>query len=266
MVAVSTGNHGRAVAHAARLLGARATVFVSERVPAGKRTVLERAGAELHVIGAEQDEAEAHAREHADATGAAWIPPFDHPDVIAGQGTLGLELLDAVPDLDTVIVPLSGGGLIAGVAMAIRSVRPKVRVIGVSPRNGAAMIEALRAGCVVPTPQADTLADSLQGGLGSHNRYTVRMVRRWVHATVQVDEADLADAMRFAFERHRLVLEGAGAAAIAAVRSRARRDAVPVLAVPTEGEADEATDRAEAEHDEARNPSETGVTALLATG
>ena len=217
VVAVSTGNHGRAVAHVARSVGARATVFVSEHVPAGKLDALRETGATLRVGGTSQDEAEDAARAYAQESGALLIPPFDHADVIAGQGTLGLEIVDALPEVATVVVPLSGGGLIAGVALAIRSVAPDVRIFGVSMRDGAAMIESLAAGRIVALPEAPTLADSLQGGLGRGNRYTLRAVRDLVDATVQVEERAIAQAMRHAFVRHRMVLEGGGAVAIAAV-------------------------------------------------
>ncbi len=217
VVAVSTGNHGRAVAHVARSVGARATVFVSEHVPAGKLDALSETGATLRVGGTSQDEAEDAARAYAEQSGALLIPPFDHPDVIAGQGTLGLEIVDVLPDVATVVVPLSGGGLVAGVALAIRSVAPDIRIVGVSMQDGAAMIESLAAGRIVALPEAPTLADSLQGGLGRDNRYTLRAVRELVDATVRVDETAIAGAMRHAFVRHRLVLEGGGAVAIAAV-------------------------------------------------
>lgn len=217
VVAVSTGNHGRAVAHVARTVGAQATVFVSENVPAGKLEALRETGATLRVGGTSQDEAEDAARAYAEESGALLIPPFDHPDVIAGQGTLGLEIVDALPDVGTVVVPLSGGGLITGVALAMRSVAPDIRVVGVSMRDGAAMIESLAANRIVALPESPTLADSLQGGLGRDNRYTLRAVRELVDATVQVDEPAIAEAMRHAFVRHRLVLEGGGAVAIAAV-------------------------------------------------
>lgn len=221
VVAVSTGNHGRAVAHVARSVGAKATVFVSEHVPAGKLAALREAGADVRVVGLSQDDAEDAARAHAAESGALLIPPFDHPDVIAGQGTLGVEIVDALPDVATVVVPLSGGGLIAGVALALRSVTPDVRIVGVSMEEGAAMIESLAAGRIVALPEAPTLADSLQGGLGRDNRYTLRAVRELVDETVRVDENAIAGAMRHAFVRHRMVLEGGGAVAIAAVRSGA---------------------------------------------
>lgn len=226
VVAVSTGNHGRAVAYVARQLGAVATVFVSTRVPQSKLDALQAVGATLIVHGDSQDEAEDAAREHADASGALLIPPFDHPDVIAGQGTLGLEILEELPDVRTVIVPLSGGGLIAGVALAVKAVDPSIRVVGVSMEQGAVMYASLRAGTTVEMPEADTLADSLQGGLGRDNRYTLRAAQELVDDVVLVSEAAIAEAMRHAFHHHRMVLEGAGAVTLAAVMEDPSQGAV----------------------------------------
>lgn len=219
VVAVSTGNHGRAVAEVARQLRVPATVFVSRRVPADKLSALRASGADVTVHGESQDEAEDVAWEHVREHGATWIPPFDHPDVIAGQGTIGAEILDDLPEVRTVVVPLSGGGLIAGVALAVKAVAPGARVVGVSMESGAVMHASLRAGRVVAMPEGDTLADSLQGGLGKRNRHTYAMVRDLVDETVLVSERALADAMRHAFTHHRIILEGGGAAALAAVAS-----------------------------------------------
>jgi len=225
VVAVSTGNHGRAVAYVARQLSVPATVFVSDRVPHDKLEALRAVGAELIVGGDSQDQAEDAAREHAERHGATLIPPFDDPAVIAGQGTLGLEIVEARPDVRTVVVPLSGGGLIAGVALALKSVDPAIRVVGVSMQEGAVMHASLRAGQVVEMPETDTLADSLQGGLGRHNAYTFALVRDLVDDAVLVSEAAIAAAMRHAFRHHRLVLEGGGAAALAAVLEGQEGDA-----------------------------------------
>jgi threonine dehydratase len=221
IVAVSTGNHGRAVAYVARELGVKATVFVSNRVPQDKLEALRRVGADVVVGGDSQDLAEDAAREQAARDGATLVPPFDHPAVIAGQGTLGLEIVEELPDTRTALVPLSGGGLIAGVALALKSVDPAIRVIGVSMEMGAVMHASLRVGRVVEMPESDTLADSLQGGLGRDNAHTFDLVRDLVDEAVLVTEDAIADAMRHAYHHHRLVLEGGGAAALAALLSGA---------------------------------------------
>lgn len=217
VVAVSTGNHGRAVADVARRLGARATVFVSERVPGYRVRALEEAGAVVVVGGEGQDAAERSARARIVETGATFVPPFDDPHVIAGQGTLGLELLEDLPEVASAVVPLSGGGLIAGVALALKAADPSIRVVGVSMQHGAAMHASLRAGEVRALAEADTLADSLQGGLGEDNRYTFPLVRELVDDVVLVSEASIAEGMRHAFHAHRRVLEGAAAVGIGAL-------------------------------------------------
>jgi len=220
VIAVSTGNHGRAVATAARRLGVNAVVCVSERVPEDKVAALRATGCELLVAGDSQDEAEVRARELVEERGLTLVHPFDDARVIAGQGTIGLEIIEDLPDVGTVIVPLSGGGLIAGVALALTAADRGIRVVGVSMEAGAAMARSLSAGRPVPTPEEPTLADSLQGGIGEHNRHTFAMVRELVDEVVLVDEEAIAQAMRFAFEHEKQVLEGAAAVGIAALLRR----------------------------------------------
>lgn len=241
VVAVSTGNHGRAVAYVARGMGVPVRVFVSARVPQDKLDALRSTGAEVEIHGASQDEAEDAARAYASDTGATLVPPFDDPAVIAGQGTIGVELLADLPDLRAVIVPLSGGGLIAGIALAVKAAVPSVRIVGVSMDAGAAMHASLAAGRVVEVPEADTLADSLQGGLGRDNRHTVRLVRDLVDDVRLVSETAIAEAMRHAFHHHRLVLEGGGAAALAAVTSGAEPVRGPTVVIASGSSVDAGT-------------------------
>lgn len=229
VIAVSTGNHGRAVATAARRLGVRATVCVSERVPEDKIAALRATGCEVVIAGDSQDDAEGHARRLVEERGVTLVHPFDDASVIAGQGTVGLEILEDLPELRRIVVPLSGGGLIAGVALAIKSADPTVRVVGVSMERGPAMARSLRAGHPVPTPEEPTLADSLQGGIGEHNRYTLTMVGELVDDVVLVSEEAIARAMRFGFLQERQVLEGAAAVGIAALLE----GALPEMEGPT---------------------------------
>jgi len=217
VVTVSTGNHGRAVASAARAAGVRAVVCLSRLVPAFKVAAIEGLGAEVRVVGDSQDEAEVEAVRLVDAEDMVYVNPYDDRHVIAGQGTIGLELLEDYPALETAIVPLSGGGLIGGIALALKAAAPRVRVIGVSMERGAAMIESLRAGRPIQVPELPTLADSLGGGIGLDNRHTFALVRDLVDATVQVSEAEIAEAMRHAYREERLIVEGGGAVGIAAV-------------------------------------------------
>jgi threonine dehydratase len=218
VVTVSTGNHGRAVAYVARATGIPATVCLSRLVPQNKVDALRALDAEVIVHGQSQDEAEERANQLVERRGLTMVHPFDDPLVIAGQGTIGLELLQDLPDLDTALVPLSGGGLIAGIALALKSANPDIRVIGVSMERAPVMVRSLAAGKPVQMPDEPTLADSLQGGIGLENQYTFRMVRELVDGVVLVSEAEIAAAMAFALHEHHLVVEGAGAVGIAALQ------------------------------------------------
>jgi threonine dehydratase len=215
VVCASTGNHGRAVAFAAARLGVPACVCLSRLVPAVKVTAIEALGAEVRVIGTSQDDAQAEVDRLVIEEGRVELPPFDHPDIIAGQGTIGLELLEDRPDLDTVVVPLSGGGLMAGIARAIKAANPAIRVVGVCMERGAAMHQSLLAGHPVEVVEEPTLADSLGGGIGLKNRHTFAMVRELVDQVVLLSEAQIAGAMRALFLQEGWVAEGGGAIGIA---------------------------------------------------
>ncbi len=215
VVCASTGNHGRAVAYAAARLGVPACVCLSRLVPAVKVSAIEALGAEVRVIGTSQDDAQAEVDRLVAEEGRVELPPFDHPDIIAGQGTIGLELLEDCPDLDTVVVPLSGGGLMAGIARAIKSANPAIRVVGVCMERGAAMHQSLLAGHPVEVVEEPTLADSLGGGIGLGNRHTFAMVRQLVDQVVLLSEAQIAGAMRALFLQEGWVAEGGGAVGIA---------------------------------------------------
>jgi threonine dehydratase len=233
VITFSTGNHGRAVATMARRLGLNATVCVPHGVDAAKAEAIRRQGATLVVEGIGQDEAEHHCYRLAEETGAIVINPFDDPFVIAGQGTIGLELLEERPQIGTVVVPVSGGGLISGIALALKHADPRIEVVGASMEGGAAMYHSLAAGAPVTVDEVATLADSLQGGIGDDNRYTFSIVRRLVDDLVLVSEQAIAGAMTLLFAVHRLVVEGGAAVGVAAilegkVRS-AGRDVVVVV-------------------------------------
>ena len=217
VVCASTGNHGRAIAFAAGRLGVPSTICMSALVPSNKVEAIRALGAEVRIVGQSQDDAQAEAERLASASGLTEIPPFDHPDVIAGQGTIGLELIEDFADLDCVLVPLSGGGLIAGIAAAVKDASPKTRIVGVSMERGAAMHASLTAGRPVDVVEEPTLADSLGGGIGLANRWTFRMVRDLVDEIVLVPERDIARAMRTLFLEEGWVAEGAGAIGVAAL-------------------------------------------------
>lgn len=217
VVTASTGNHGRGVAYVARRLGIPATVCVSDGVPAGKLEALRQLGAAVVVVGAAQTEAVDRAMEIARTDGAAFIHPFDDPEVIAGQGTIAAEIVEDLPDVATVLVPLSGGGLLSGVAEGLRQYQPGAEAVGVSMSRVPVMAMSLEAGHPVDAPEEETLADSLRGGIGLDNRHTFSMVRELVRRVVLVDEESIWKGMRFLFDHHRLVAEGAAAVGVAAL-------------------------------------------------
>ena len=225
VVTVSTGNHGRAVAHAARRVGARAVVCMSGLVPANKREAIEALGAEIRIVGQSQDEAEVEARRLVTDEGLALVHPFDDPLVIAGQGTVGIEILEDRPEVGTVIAGLSGGGLISGIAVAVKAANPRARVVGVTMEHGAAMYESLRAGHPVEVEERPSLADSLGGGIGLDNRYTFGLTRALVDDRVLVSESEIARGMRHLYRKERVIAEGGGAVSVAAVLA----NKVPVL-------------------------------------
>lgn len=224
VVTASTGNHGRAVAHIAARTGVPVTVCVSVHVPAGKVAALNALGCEVVIGGDSQSDALREADDLVVDRGLTLVHPFDDPLVIAGQGTVGRELLEQAPDLTRVLVPLSGGGLAAGVAVAVTSRRPDVQVIGVSMERAPVMARSLDAGQPLDLPEEPTLADSLQGGIGLTNATTFPIVQALLDEVVLVTEQQIWDGMRYAFDHHRLILEGGGAVGIAALLS----GAVPV--------------------------------------
>ena len=219
VVGASTGNHGRGLAHAAKEAGTRCIVCMSRLVPQNKVDGIEALGAEVRIIGVSQDDAQVEVDRLVAEEGMTMLPPFDHPDIIAGQGTLGLEILEALPEVETLLVPLSGGGLISGVALAAKALKPSVRIVGISMERGAAMYECQRAGRPISVPELPTLADSLGGGIGLENRYTFAVVRELVDEMVLLSEAEIARAIRHAYWEERQIVEGSGAVGIAALLS-----------------------------------------------
>ncbi len=235
VVAVSSGNHGRAVAYVARHLGMPATICLSERVPSNKRDAIAALGARVVVAGPDQDDADAAARRLRDKEGLVFVHPFDDPLVIAGQGTAGLEILDDLPEVASVVVPVSGGGLIGGIALAMQSAPGEVEVLGVSQKRGPAMFETLRAGRLVDVVEEDTLADALAGSLGPDNRYTVALCRDLVREIVLMSEDEIGAAMAFALTEEGEAVEGGGAVGVAALLSGRLSPATPAVVVVSGG-------------------------------
>lgn len=218
VVAASAGNHGLAVAFHAARLGTFAVIVMPEWAPLAKVTAARRHGAEVLLHGDDFDEAYARAREIEAARHLVFVHPFDDPRVIAGQGTIGLELVAQVPGLDAVLVPVGGGGLVSGVALAVKAQRPAVEVIGVQAQEVAGMTSALAAGSRVTVPAATTIADGIAvRRVGEH---TFDLVRRHVSRLVTVTEEEIANAILLLLEIEKTVVEGAGAVPLAALANR----------------------------------------------
>jgi threonine dehydratase len=239
VIAFSTGNHGRAVAYVARSLGVRCLIYLSNRVPDYRVQAMRNLGAEVVRHGSSQDEAYEEALRVRSERGLTMIAPFDDPMIIAGQGTIGLEILEDLPDLGAVLVPLSGGGLMSGVALAVKSANPAIRTLGISMEVAPAMYAGLKAGRPVEIEEKDSLADALLGGIGLDNRYTFPMVRQYVDDVALVSEDEIAKGMAFAFLEHRLAVEGAGAVGIAALLAgKAKLSSGPAAVVLSGGNVD----------------------------
>jgi threonine dehydratase len=216
VVAGSAGNHGQAVAYAAKTRGVRCELFMPEAASIAKVEAAIALGADVRLVGSTVDEALAAARERASTSGMSFVHPFDDPDVIAGQGGIGLELLDQVGErLVRVIVPVGGGGLASGVAIAIKSQRPEVEVIGIQVEPCAPFPASLAAGEPIAATSALTIADGI--AVKRPGDITLPLVRRWVERVLVVSEDELAEAMIFLMERAKLVVEGAGAVGVAAL-------------------------------------------------
>ena len=216
VVACSAGNHALGVAHAAALTGVEATLVVPETASPAKLAALERYPARVLRMGASYDEAEAAALRLAQEEGLRFVSPYNHPDVVAGQGTLGVEILEQLPEAEVLIIGVGGGGLIGGVGLWAKAMNPSIRVIGVQAENSAAMLASLQAGRLVEAPDLPTLADGLAGGI-EPGAITFPLVQRVADALIAVSEAQIAAAMRWAFHEHHLIIEGSAAVTIAAL-------------------------------------------------
>lgn len=221
VVACSSGNHGRAVAHMSRELGIDAVVCVPAWVDPVKADAIRASGARIVAEAGTYDEADRMAREVAAGEGRTFIHPFDDPAVIAGQGTVGMEILEDRPDVAEIAVALSGGGLVSGVAIAATLPESASRptVTAVTARNARVMWESLAAGHPIEMEEEESLAGALLGGIDLENRYTFSLVRDLVHRHVMVSEREIADAIRLAYRDLRAVSEGGGAVALAALAS-----------------------------------------------
>ena len=215
LVTASAGNHGRALAWAAGAAGMQLTVYVPRHAPATKLDAIRATAAELRLC-ADYDEAEARAKEQAARGTAVFISPYSHPDVIAGAGTVGLEIHEDWPDVDAIVVPVGGGGLISGIALALHGVSPSAAVYGVEVEASCPFTQSLAAGRIVPIEVRPTLADGLAGNLDP-DTVTFDLVKERVSRIGIVGELDLRNGIAGVVTKERLVVEGAGAAGVAAV-------------------------------------------------
>ncbi|WP_329271619.1 threonine ammonia-lyase [Streptomyces sp. NBC_01451] len=236
VVAASAGNHAQGVALASALLGVRATVFMPQGAPLPKISATREYGAEVRLHGQVVDEALIAAQEYADRTGAVLIHPFDHADIIAGQGTVGLEILEQCPEVRTILVGIGGGGLAAGIAVAVKSVRPDVRIVGVQAAGAAAYPPSLAAGRPVSVANPVTMADGIK--VGRPGDVPFGIIRELVDEVRTVSEDELSAALLLCLERAKLVVEPAGASPVAALLSEPGAFEGPIVAVLSGGNVD----------------------------
>ncbi|MPZ94489.1 MAG: threonine ammonia-lyase [Propionibacteriales bacterium] len=236
VVAASAGNHAQGVALAAQHLGIRATVFMPIGAPIPKEKATRGYGADVRFVGHTIDEALVAAKAFAAETGAVLVHPFDHEDIVAGQGTCGLEILEQCPEVKTIVVSLGGGGLLAGIATAVKALRPDVRVVGVQAEKAAAYPASLAAGHPVPVAEMSTMADGI--AVGCPGEVPFAAIAEKVDEVVTVSEDSLSKALLMLLERAKMVVEPAGAAAVAALMDKPEAFDGPVVAVLSGGNID----------------------------
>lgn len=218
VVTASAGNHAQGIALGARLNGIKATVYMPQRASIAKVQATQNYGAEVRLVGQNFDEAVAAAEAHARETGALFISAFDHDDIITGQGTVGLEILEEVPDVETVIVPVGGGGLISGVAIALKEINPAIRVIGVQAAGASALVRSWQTKALTTTASVATIADGI--AIKHPAERTFHYIEKYVDEMVTVDDEATASTIVMLLERTKLLVEGAGAVALAALLTR----------------------------------------------
>ncbi|NWF29651.1 threonine ammonia-lyase [Streptomyces sp. PKU-EA00015] len=236
VVAASAGNHAQGVALASSLLGVRSTVFMPVGAPLPKVAATREYGADVRLVGHVVDETLAAAEQYARETGAVFIHPFDHPDIVAGQGTVGLEILEQCPEVRTILVGVGGGGLVAGIAVAVKALRPDVKVIGVQAEGAAAYPPSLAAGRPVSIEAPATMADGIK--VGRPGDVPFKIIGDLVDDVRTVSEDELSSALLLCLERAKMVVEPAGASTVAALLSDPASFDGPVVALLSGGNVD----------------------------
>lgn len=238
IITASAGNHGQAVAYAAQKLGVSARIVVPKTTPKIKIDGIRKYGTELVLFGDTYDEAEQKAKELALKDGCAYISPYDDELIIAGHGTIGLEIIEALPNVDAVIVPVGGGGLVSGISIAVKSIKPSVQVIGVQSEASPVMYESLRVGRIVEARKAETIAEGLAGGI-EKDSMTFKIAQEYVDEMLLVPEETIRRAVYLLWTREKQVAEGSGAAAIAPImENKSKFAGKTVVAVITGGNID----------------------------
>ena len=238
IVAASAGNHGRALALATEELGMPCVIFTPKNAPEAKQNAIRRHGAILHSDCEDYDAAEKQAKEFAEAEGATYISAYNHPDVIAGAGTIGIEIVEAMPSFDVIVVPLGGGGLASGVGLAVKAAAPHATIVGVEVEASSPFTLSLEAGRITEITPRASLADGLVGNL-EPGSITFPLVKQVVDYVVTIGEDELTRAMKGLATEERLIVEGAGAAAVAAIMAgKASAAGQNVIALVTGGNVD----------------------------
>ena len=219
-VAASSGNHGAAIAHAMQTIGISGIIFVPEGTSSTKVDAIRRAGGDVRFFGTDGLETEQHARSYAEKNGMLYLSPYNDPDVIAGQGSCGVEIAGQISELDAVFIAVGGGGLISGVGTFLKSIHPELDIIGCQPEASAVMAESVKTGRIVDIPSGPTLSDGTAGGIEA-DAITFDICQTLVDEYVLVSEDEIAEAMREFIDSHHMLLEGAAGVAIAGLKKKA---------------------------------------------
>ncbi len=218
VIASSAGNHAQGVAMAATSYGIKSTIVMPKHAPLSKIAATKSYGAEVILYGDVYDEAYEKAKEIQKQTGAVFVHPFNDPEVIAGQGTIGIEILEDLPDTDIIVVPIGGGGLISGVAIAAKNIKPSIKIIGVQAKNMPSMVESISQGHIATIEGMPTIADGI--AVKTPGELTFNIIRHYVDDIITVDEDEIANAILLLMERAKVIAEGSGAVSVAAILNR----------------------------------------------